>query len=306
MSVYSVKGKGWRYDFTRQGTRYTDAWFKTKAAARKAEAQKREELESPEKGVDTQTDMAFLELVNRRLDHVKAYNSESHYRDYVYMAKRWVKQWGEMPVVTVTREMVVKYVPSAADVDRVIAAADPATQDYLWTIRETMARVSEVNQLTWDEIDLDARLVVLYTRKKKGGHRTPRKIPMSEKLFEVLSRRFVDRDPSKPWVFWQTYWSSKTGEKKEGPYQDRKKFMRTLCEKAGMRYFRFHALQHAGASLMENSNVPVGSIQRILGHESRMTTEIYLHGLGDAERQAILVYEQARQKSHTESHTAKK
>ena len=33
MSVYSVKGKGWRYDFTRKGARYTEAWFKTKKEA---------------------------------------------------------------------------------------------------------------------------------------------------------------------------------------------------------------------------------------------------------------------------------
>ena len=35
--------------------------------------------------------------------------------------------------------------------------------------------------------------------------------------------------------------------------------------------------------MLEQSNVPVGSIQRILGHENR-TTEIYLHSIGDSER----------------------
>jgi len=50
---------------------------------------------------------------------------------------------------------------------------------------------------------------------------------------------------------------------------------------------------------MDNSNVPIGSIQKILGHENRSTTEIYLHSFGMAERDAISVYELARQKSHT-------
>ena len=44
MSVYSVKGKGWRYDFTQKGTRHTEAWFTTKKAAKEAEAKKRQEL----------------------------------------------------------------------------------------------------------------------------------------------------------------------------------------------------------------------------------------------------------------------
>jgi len=54
---------------------------------------------------------------------------------------------------------------------------------------------------------------------------------------------------------------------------------------------------------MENNNVPVGAIQKILGHENRSTTEIYLHALGKAEQDAIQIYEQARTNSHTNSHT---
>lgn len=81
MSVYSVKSKGWRYDFTVNRQRYTAAWFKTKQQAKQAEAQSRETLLGARSNPATQTDMAFLELANRRLDHVKAYCSERHYND---------------------------------------------------------------------------------------------------------------------------------------------------------------------------------------------------------------------------------
>ncbi len=154
--------------------------------------------------------------------------------------------------------------------------------------------------LSWDDVNLDRRYVILSTRKKKGGHLTPRKVWMTDKLHEVLSRRYSERDETKPWVFWHKYWSSKTGEKCEGPYQDRKRIMKTLCKEAGVRYFRVHPLRHAGASVMDNNNVPIGTIQKILGHENRTTTEIYLHTIGRAERDAMTVYERARQKSHTE------
>jgi integrase len=356
MSVYFIKQKGWRYEFILNGARYTKAWFKTKREAREAEVKRKEEIQNPQPIVETPTDMAFLDLANGRLDYVKAYNSLTHYRDYLYMARRWVKKWGELACSQITQDMIqqfvlkrakvspycankeirylratfnfgmkrklifenpvdgieflpvdkkIKYVPPAEDIDKVIAIADADTQDYLWVIRETMARMSEINRLTWDDVDFEGRYVILYTRKKKGGHLTPRKVPMTQKLHEILLRRYSDGDKAKPWVFWHTYWSSKTGEKNDGPFRDRKRIMKTLCRKAGVKYFRYHALRHFGASLMDNNNVPIGSIQRILGHENRTTTEIYLHSISEAERVAMSIYEQAQQNSHTKPHPGK-
>jgi len=200
-------------------------------------------------------------------------------------------------------EKWIKYVPPTETIDEVIALADPDTQDYLWVIRETMGRVGEINRLNWEDVNLREGYVVLSTRIKRGGNLTPRTVPMTHKLREILTRRFNERDKAKPWVFWHTYWSSKTGEKAQGPYQDRKLLMKGLCKRAGVRYFRYHALRHAGASMIETNNVPIGSIQRILGHENRTTTEIYLHSIGQAERTAMNVYQQARVQSRPESHT---
>jgi integrase len=358
MSVYLVKGKGWRYDFTLKGERYSEAWFKTRKEAMQAEARRKEEVRNPKPETEEMLiDITFLELVNLRLDHVKAYNSASHYKEYVYMARRWVQQWGELRCKEITQGQIerfilmrnkispftankeirylrstfnfgkkkrfiaqnpvdgidflpvekrIKYVPPPQDIDKVIAVADSDTQDYLWVIRETMGRVSEINRLTWEDVDFQQRYVILYTRKKKGGHLTPRKVPMTEKLFDVLFRRYEERDQFKPWMFWHEYISSKTGERCVGQFQERKKFMKTLCKKAGVQYFRFHALRHSGASVMDACNVPIGSIQRILGHENRTTTEIYLHSIGDSEREAIAVFERARQNSHTDSHMNEK
>ena len=258
MSLYFVKGKGWRYDFTLNETRYTNAWFKTKTEAKRAEAKRREEITNPKPQTETektQTDMAFLDLVNKRLDYVKGYNSERHYTDHIYYARRWVKKWGRLNCSEISTDMIetyllkrskktsactankelrylralfnfamkrkrgwisanptrgieflpaekpIKYVPPKHDVLAVILAADPDTQDYLWTIALTIGRMSEINRLTWQDVNFEERYVVLYTRKTRGGHLTPRKVPMPDKLFESLSRRYAIRDKRKPWVF---------------------------------------------------------------------------------------------------------
>jgi integrase len=205
-------------------------------------------------------------------------------------------------------ERKIRHVPSKEDVAKVLLAADPDTQDYLVAIKESMGRMSEINRLTWEDVDLEGKYVVLYTRKKKGGHLTPRKVPMTTKLYQMLLKRDKNRDKEKPWVFWHRYWSRKAGQFVEGPYQDRKRVMRTLCRDAGVRYFRFHPLRHFGASVLDRENVSIGSIQRILGHENRTTTEIYLHSIGEAEREAMAIYERAcqdapREESHTQSLT---
>ena len=92
-----------------------------------------------------------------------------------------------------------------------------------------------------------------------------------------------------------------------GPYEDRNSIMATLCTNAGVKYFRYHALRHFGASMLDQANVPIGSIQRILGHENRTTTEIYLHSIGDSERRAVDILDENFERfSHTNSHTEKK
>lgn len=110
MSAYSVKGKGWRYDFTLKGQRYTETWFKTKKEAVQAEAKRREELKNPKSVPEMPTDITFLDLVNLRLDHVKAYKSARHYQEHVYMARRWVKRWGNLRCSELSQQMVERFI----------------------------------------------------------------------------------------------------------------------------------------------------------------------------------------------------
>lgn len=151
----------------------------------------------------------------------------------------------------------------------------------------TAARMNEVNQLTWDDVNFENRFVALWTRKKRYGNRESRDIPMVQKLYDILHYRFQNRDADKPWVFWHRYWSRAAGKFIEGPFIERKKIMKTLCKKAGVRYFRFHPFRHFTASILDDLGIPIGTIQRILGYENRKTTEGYLHSIGEAERKAM-------------------
>ena len=356
MSAYFTKGKGWRYDFQLNGSRHSSGHFKTRAAAREAEAKERGLIKEGKKIRENGTirdDMDFKELLTLHLDHLEAYRSKRHYQEHLYHARRWLDWWGntssnevitqgvqefmlhraKVSSYTANKELRhlratfnfgkrkgyisfnptdgmefmpvekrIRYVPPVEDIDLVTSVADPDTQDYFWAIRDTLARVSEINQLTWDDINFSAKQVVLYTRKKRGGHLTPRVVPMTDRLHRILVKKASRKASDTPWVFWHRFWDRKAKAWRKGPYKQRKRLMTGLCRKAGVKPFGFHALRHSGASIMDMNNVPIGSIQRILGHESRVTTEIYLHSIGQAEREAIAVYEQSREKSHIKSH----
>jgi len=125
----------------------------------------------------------------------------------------------------------------------------------------------------------------------EGGGLTPRIVHMTKRLYEVLQSRHAARDETKPWVFWHRYWSAKEKRWVEGPYKDRKGLMKSLCKKAEVKYFRYHPLRHYGASVLDHARVPIGSIQKILGHEKRTTTELYIQSINEADIAAMETYE---------------
>ena len=91
------KGKGVEVRLHPERDQAHRSLVRNKKEARQAAKARKEELTRPEcsrpSTTETPTDMAFLELVNRRLDHVKVYNSERHYTDHLYLARKWVKEW---------------------------------------------------------------------------------------------------------------------------------------------------------------------------------------------------------------------
>lgn len=200
------------------------------------------------------------------------------------------------------KEKSIKYVPPKEDAVKVLWCAAKRggdLWDYLVCMFDTKGRMSEINRLSWDDVKLDEGLepwkrsqVILWTRKKKGGSISPRPIPLTKRLYEILLRRYKCREKTLSYVFICEYWD-KNGEKKIGPYTSRWKIMKSLCKEAGVKRFGFHSLRHLGASIMGNSGkVSIGAIQRILGHESPRTTEIYLHSIGQAERLAMEIFEE--------------
>lgn len=166
-------------------------------------------------------------------------------------------------------EKGAKYIPPINAAQQVIDSAKGPGKIYLRLMAETGARPSEARCLRWQDVGEDH--VILYTRKKRGGDLTPRKVPITESLAKDLAamRTF---SPEDIYVFQQS--------KKEEPHVHRwaHNIQIKACREAGVRYFTLHAWRHYHASkLADDKTLSLPQIQRRLGHESATTTDRYLH-----------------------------
>ncbi len=190
-----------------------------------------------------------------------------------------------------------RYVPSETDFWKVVGVSKKDQRDMLLTILYTAARRGEVFRLTWSDIDIDARTVRLGTRKRQGGSMEYDHIPMVEPLAEV----FGHMEKAGIYLFTQ-----KNGQ----PYTTRAPMMGTLCRKANVKPFGFHAIRHLSASIMAKAGVSLPVIQGVLRHKNALTTTRYIRSLGVVknEIEAAFSTSKGRQKSvfemksHIKSH----
>jgi len=168
------------------------------------------------------------------------------------------------------------YVPPTEDYRAVLLVASRDEQDFLETLYHTVSRRREILRLTWNDVDFQAGWIRTYTRKRKGGGLEPMDKPMSSALRRALEARRKRQDKRVQKVF--------SFEQKA---LDR--MMPRLCAKAQVKPFGFHALRHLAASNLVQAGVGMQAAQKLLGHKRLTTTEIYVHTLDDALREAVEV-----------------
>jgi len=140
----------------------------------------------------------------------------------------------------------------------------------------TGARKSEPLKWEWTDIDFKNRTYALHTRKSGTGEVKTTYHDMPDILFEVLQRRFVQRHPNLPYVFWHRFWDRKQKTWREDRYQSLNKFTHRLCKKAGVPPFQLHQLRHLATRILkELAGMNIAQLQRFLRHDKQKTTEIY-------------------------------
>jgi integrase len=161
---------------------------------------------------------------------------------------------------------------SLEEMARLLDVSDAILRPLVITALHSGLRRGELFSLTWQDIDMKARIIrVLQT---KNGER--RDIPMTATLWETLQR--VPRRLSSEYVF-----PGKTGS---GLVDIRKRF-NTALRKVGIEGVVFHDLRHTFASHLVMSGVDLMTVKELLGHKRIEMTLRYAHLAPDHKRAAI-------------------
>lgn len=161
-------------------------------------------------------------------------------------------------------------------VTKVYMVATPDQKDLLLAYLVTGGRKSEILKWEWSDIDFNNRIYALHTRKSGSGEIKTTYHEMPNLLHDVLQRRFKNRHPVLPYVFWHTFWDRKKKEWRDDRYINLNRFTERLCKKAKVPKFNLHQLRHlATAILKEKADMGLAKLQRFLRHDRQKTTEIY-------------------------------
>jgi site-specific recombinase XerD len=145
-------------------------------------------------------------------------------------------------------------------------------KDLCITALLTGLRLAELLHLCWNDIDFSSKVILVRnTEKFTTKTRKNRIVPMSEEVFRLLSvRKEAIRFEC------EVVFHNKNGGELlyTSVSQKFKKYVRRahLNDK-----LHFHSLRHSFASALVSSGVSLYAVQKLLGHTTSRTTEVYSH-----------------------------
>ncbi len=169
-----------------------------------------------------------------------------------------------------------KKIPSQEEMVRILLASGEHRPFFL-CLYALAARRNEINNLRWEDVNFEKRVVILWTKKGKTGEWREQPKAMNQEVYDILMGLYSKR--SGEWVFP----NPETGE----PYKNRRAQIRRACLDAGVPYYSWHCIRHHVASLLTDTyKQSLPTVQKMLGHQKLTTTERYVQSLTEGQREA--------------------
>jgi site-specific recombinase XerD len=163
------------------------------------------------------------------------------------------------------------------EIQKLLKAGNGRMGPIIETLLYSGLRRNELTHLTWADVDFQRRIIAV--QAKDGWHPKDyevRHIPMAPRLFELL--RSLPR--SETWVF-----STRDDRPHDGHTLSRD--FRILAKACQLKGVSLHTLRHTFASHLVMNGTDIYTVQKLLGHSSIKTTEIYAHLAPDFLKAAV-------------------
>lgn len=159
----------------------------------------------------------------------------------------------------------------------------------------TGARKGSLIGLKWRDVNFDKKTIVYQGEMSKAGKTILS--PINNFLLEVLTKWKKQNEISDAPKELEKYVIS--------PYFDpylpisstNPTCWKKLLKDAEITNFRWHDMRHTFASTLANENVPLPTLQALMGHANIKTTSIYLHSSDEQKQSAVDLLEQAYSKN---------
>jgi|TARA_B110000881_G_scaffold216312_1_gene231698 integrase len=146
-----------------------------------------------------------------------------------------------------------------------LSHCDPDLHDAVMLALLTGARKAEIWKLRYDAINFK-RKFISFLITKSG---TPRSVPMSNAIHEIILRRARENSFRSPFVF--------PSPVKHNRPNDFGRTWKTTLRNAKISDFRWHDLRHTSASYMVMAGISLRTVADVLGHTNISMTFKYAH-----------------------------
>jgi len=163
------------------------------------------------------------------------------------------------------RSPKIPFIPLEREIDDLIACSSKRTAALLQALKESGARLSEILELKWTDVDFERKVVRI--EAEKGSN--PRILKISDKLVNMLS--LLPKSNIK--IF--------GGKNKKNAYVES---LRKARKKAAFKLqnprlllIHYHTLRHWKGTMLYHETKDPWHVKKVLGHKSLQSTELYIN-----------------------------
>jgi integrase len=181
-----------------------------------------------------------------------------------YLGKTWNKP-------KYTKETALPFIPTEAEIDSLISSACPKTATILQILKETGARIGEIDFLQWQHIDQERRTI--YITAEKGSN--SRILPISLKLIAMLNQL--------PKINNKVFQTNKHTHKVT--FEALRKRTAIKLNNQRLNNIHMHTFRHWKATMEYHKTKDIMHVKLVLGHKKIDSTMVYINL-----EQAIFLY----------------